>query len=1450
MTFLTKYDIIIYVYIDDVVDFFVVFYDSIINHIVKKSYPEDIPYLSGIFTDKEVMNFMPDRKSFPKTSQWNIGIMMYYFFNGKREMFFDTFIFSDYTKYNSTYNSNKFGDCQNGTSAIPIDIIENLTAFMDTYPLLDNANKKKEQVIKLVKFATDEKITQVYKKTMCDDSNISSTDINTEVMLLKLILAAFKVDKSEQFTVSRNQEFKKNIDRLFSPLTTYEDFRDEIRKYAILESVPQVAGVTMVVPFNELDALTQGKKLSKDYFESISDRGRFKSYINTNGERIIIKNKLKTSRNSDEYDLSELVFGTVDNNQTINNSSISLHGVGGTGKTHQLLSLYDLIINGENNGFESSKLPKDLNLDTKIPFYLELNDVRSNTENCILVELSSRLNVKIDILVNILHEGGNDVILLLDGYNEVTNGSLREEIAKRICDIRRDYNTRVVITSRLDHSDMFNRINRGETAVFTQAEIQPLSSSQVNKYFKEIGVHRKFYKRMNKSEQRLVQTAQGLSMYGALLKKNSKKKIENLGTLLREYVNNIILEDAKNRNFEIYLEKIAYHMVLNGWFEITPENLKLLLADKYDEVTDDSFIQKLLVIDSKGNFEFTHQNIRDMYSALCFNNLIIDIDKNINYFTSNNITTNDEVLVLCGDLMKNDAVIQNSIEKLRNKQELDYSFILSVLIKIFAFRNKNDIHTLNLNGLDLSKVSLSGYILYHKEYQKNNETEKVTVKTAHVSIDNALISEDTFETNGLKRGSSMICKYSKDSSEYIVAFCSDNLVIYNTTTTKWKSIRYQFKDTKKKFGWINCAYHDASKQIIYLGTYNGYITFFSYSDEPFINTDSIAFLTYDKSCQHTNFKNGCSIESIIQVKMPNSSENVLIASTSAGAIFTLNLDENKIIVNPSEEEISAVRETFKTSYNEENFSVCKLTANTEYLFYSWKNKIYRRKLSNASWNFEEWISLEHRCIFDIYCTETYFFINTGKTILVASNTTGEILDNYTYSINHKNLTRQDKINRFTKISGFENRLDKVIVGISAEDQDRNTVPNYIVLTIEVGTNDEGDEENFINHYPVFGIEQTMTTFTAASFNQDGHTFIATTSNDRSVQILSVDIEDFKAIKHLGTYDGIHHIENISSRELLLAQYDGSISHWIFSDKNKEWRCMDVYPIHHDWVWKTRYYIDAEGNAFFFSCSYDGTVKRTNMKTYETDTLIEDDDKIVDLALVKEAEVLTKVIAVTTHSIISFDMSSKKKTEPKEFYDCDNFQETYPSYAIKSISPGIGEYSDTVLIAVNFYANNTQGLMNISRIYSLSGNNINLVNSAEQINLYDYTKIDELTNQNGHLIVTGNRTIDGITTEKIDVYTSTSIGQFDFSKIKSVPDLKDRRIVCISVYDNVVFIGCLDGSVFVLNLIDAADKSKLDNLIPSFLTHANLISIFPVKMVGVRWVDDSQKDNFKGYFKYI
>lgn len=350
-----------------------------------------------------------------------------------------------------------------------------------------------------------------------------------------------------------------------------------------------------------------------------------------------------------------------------------------------------------------------------------------------------------------------------------------------------------------------------------------------------------------------------------------------------------------------------------------------------------------------------------------------------------------------------------------------------------------------------------------------------------------------------------------------------------------------------------------------------------------------------------------------------------------------------------------------------------------------------------------------------------------------------------------------------------------------------------------------------------------------------------------MQVLSADIEDLSATKLYGTYDGIHHIEAITSTELLLSQYDGSVSHWLKNEN--EWHCMDVYPIHTDWVWKARYY--TEGNdKYFFSCSYDGTVKRTNMITYETDTLIKDNDKIIDLALVSKEEKLY-IYAVTEEKLIVYCLDDTKK-DYIQFKDSDNLYTKYTGtakYAIKSISHGIGEYSEKLLLAVNFYANGQEGLSNLSKIYELDISDSNKINDIFTINeqtLNNYIKIDDLTTHNDSLIITGQRKINDKKSEQIDVYKS-EFETYNFSQIKSLSDFEERRIIYITFKEGNIFIGCLDGSVFILEKENITAQRTIP---PTFLTHADLIAISSIDMEWVKWNNDQHKDRFKGYFKNL
>ena len=1325
--------------------------------------------------------------------------------------------------------------------------------FLEAYALAfsepDKLEKAKEQIIRICIINTQAETAEAKNnvKNIINNSfnivehsligELSNKDL-TQIGLINQHTKEIVLNSVNDIIKHDNENTQKIIDKIQSPTSSSSN--------------------------NELlfDTLKQGRELSAAYLEDLGTHGRFKGYNETNGKRITIENKIKTNNYSNKsYKLYELVF------EIVPQKSISLHGKGGTGKTFQLLSLYNLIINLPN---ESNNLINKIK--NCIPFYIELNNLNGYETldtNCILAELENNLNrlkkkrkcpfsVTNDQLIQILQDQGNNVILMLDGYNEVTDESRRKSIAKDIAEILNNYKTKIILTSRLDHSHEFGNVDRGTflNNTFEKAEVQPCSDKQVDEYFSKLGII-KTYCELTEAERRLVETAQGLSMYGELLINDPNSNFNNLGTLLQTYVEKIFFKnwtDVKKQPFWKYLEEIAYKMVLDGQFNISEIELTAFLSsnefkNKYGIVTVDDImknedIKNIFADDSNDDYEFTHQNFRDMYCALYLNQKLTDAIYEKQFIKSNLVTNNDEILELCGNLLKKQHIIQPLINNLKNIQRnideskispIDYSFTLLILIRIFAFQNKNNIHKLNLENLDLSKVPLSRYTLY----SPNDHGYDC------ITLQGATVSEDTFESNGLKRGSSTICKYTKDNNNYIVAFCSDNLVIYDTTTAKWKSIRYQFQDTEIKFGWINCACNIEEEQKIILGTDNGFVTFFSYKDEPYINTDPQQYLEYDAIYKSQKREKLCCIESIVQFKDENH-KTIILASNSAGEIFVL--DDKKIIKSSNYPEIYSVQKQFYDDYELEKFSVCKLTVNNQYMFYSWENKIFQCKLSKNI-HFTRWTTLKQPCIFDIYCTNEYLFVNTGKEILVFSIANKENIASYSYSPQNDNITRHDQLNRFTKLSKFENLSDTVIIGTSAEDQDRNTIPSYIVLSVY---NSRTDESYQIHPQGINGIGQTMTTFSAVTFaknnpnNDTTHTFIATTSNDRTIQILSANIEDLSATKHYGTYDGIHHIEIISQTELLLSQYDGSVSHWEYNKNNQEWLCKDVYPIHKDWVWKARYYND----KYFFSCSYDGTVKRTNMITYETDTLIEDNDKIIDLALVSKEEKLY-IYAVTEEKIIVYCLNDAKK-DYIQFKDSDNLYTQYTGtakYAIKSISHVIGEDSNKLLLAVNFYSNGQKDLSNLSKIYELDISNGNKIKDILAINgqsLNNYIKIDDLTTHNDSLIITGQRQIEKEKSEQIDVYES-KFETYNFSKIKSLSDFEERRIIYITFKEGNIFIGCLDGSVFILEKENITAQRTIS---PTFLTHADLIAISSIDMKGVKWNNDQHKDRFKGYFKNL
>lgn len=119
-----------------------------------------------------------------------------------------------------------------------------------------------------------------------------------------------------------------------------------------------------------------------------------------------------------------------------------------------------------------------------LPFYLELNDIKRNCEDAVLYSISKNHDLDITMIKNILKSFANQCIIFADSLNEITDRNIRGCVIDKICNIREKYNTRVVLSSRDDHSWQFNSRNSGANQKFTTAKVCDLKPPQINNYFK------------------------------------------------------------------------------------------------------------------------------------------------------------------------------------------------------------------------------------------------------------------------------------------------------------------------------------------------------------------------------------------------------------------------------------------------------------------------------------------------------------------------------------------------------------------------------------------------------------------------------------------------------------------------------------------------------------------------------------------------------------------------------------------------------------------------------------------------------------------------------------------------------------------------------------------------------------------------------------------------------
>lgn len=315
------------------------------------------------------------------------------------------------------------------------------------------------------------------------------------------------------------------------------------------------------------------------------------------------------------------------------------------------------------------------------------------------------------------------------------------------------------------------------------------------------------------------------------------------------------------------------------------------------------------------------------------------------------------------------------------------------------------------------------------------------------------------------------------------------------------------------------------------------------------------------------------------------------------------------------------------------------------------------------------------CIKDILHAERVLFLNLVNRISLTSCNEDEPSDMVSLSFDENSYEEQHAAStllHFTKFSPYINgeELCCALVGVKAKNNDYTYLPNFLVVQAKCIEDMYGDQTYKLSWYSIFG-KQTLTTYTGVTFSteHDSNPRLATVSDDRSIQILTPSEENRDPVLHPGSYDGIHYIDIIDERKMLIATYDGAVSLWTKS-KNGVWRYWDVFHIHSDWVWKVKHFYRGE-TLYFVSCSYDGTVKVVNVQTGDEETLIDVGRKhtrqpVLDFAIGLNAKhEIQFLVALTANRLYwYFSSSSIRNEEPRWKNQSDEYN--YRSVAMLGI----------------------------------------------------------------------------------------------------------------------------------------------------------------------------------------
>lgn len=545
--------------------------------------------------------------------------------------------------------------------------------------------------------------------------------------------------------------------------------------------------------------------------------------------------------------------------------NIMLTGTGGAGKTFLLLDL------GESLLRENSSL---------IPIYIPLNLLNHNTigkqESPILHHfyqiLSEEKQLPYEQFLSML-QAESDVFLffLLDGYNEISSETAKNQLLLEIKEMKRKYPAiRFLITSRNNLADCFST---GGELPFLCKRVNPLQDTQIQDFFKQLfGTERteqEWQTLTHSNCMDILRSPMALAMYAYTLKKDviptaplPHRLPETTGELICNFIEQVkrtptlngTSEEREQTNFAMQmLYYIAYCMTRNGSFRMDEFSMRNTVQDAIafyktysPHPMPDTFAATFWEIEHKmgfliepqhadQDFRFYHQNFRDYFYA----NFLLEIIQTAIWMQQYATPSQSAGQLLCRFFSEPipEEILQflgeSTLERLylpgqprmNNPQgslleqalqilsELPANSAVQKSIEQLIFAVKQTRHqnlsTFHFNGLHLETVNLNGTRLY--DFQCN------TLHTADFS--GSFLNAYTFQPLGHSAAVHTFCTIQNN----VLSISGSGIWCYNNRTRQFRFLS-AYNGT-----YVSTSVSVPQHRLLLIGDKNGNLSFWSVS---------------------------------------------------------------------------------------------------------------------------------------------------------------------------------------------------------------------------------------------------------------------------------------------------------------------------------------------------------------------------------------------------------------------------------------------------------------------------------------------------------------------------------------------------------------------------------------------------------------------------------------------